>query len=164
MMVQEKVTRLELGKEALDFQAQSTSGPVWLKELAGMWVVLFSYVKDATSICTTQCVSFAEHQDVFKALGVRLLGLSVDSLESHRNWIAKLEKDLGTKLDFPLIADVDKNVARLYGLLDEERGTTVRGVFIIDPKSKLKFAAYYPARIAPNVEEVLRVLRELKKV
>ncbi|MDO8635875.1 MAG: redoxin domain-containing protein, partial [Dehalococcoidia bacterium] len=64
----------------------------------------------------------------------------------------------------PLIADVDKNVARLYGLLDEERGTTVRGVFIIDPKSKLKFAAYYPARIAPNVEEVLRVLRELKKV
>ena len=162
-MVQETSIKLEYGKEAPGFQAQSTAGVVSLNEFLDKWVVLFSYVKDDTSICTSQCVSFAEHQEVFKALGAQLLGLSVDSLESHNKWLAKLEKERGIKLDFPLIADVDKKVARLYRLLDEERGTTVRGIFIIDPKGRVRFMAYYPVRVAPNVEEVLRVLRELKK-
>ena len=162
-MVQNKLVKLEFGKEAPGFQALSTSGTVSLSQFLGQWVVLFSYVRDDTSICTTECVSFAEHQEVFKALGAQLFGLSVDSLESHHKWLTKLEKERGTKLDFPLIADEDKKIGRLYGLMDEERGTTIRGVFIIDPKSRVRFMAYYPARVSPSVEEALRVLRELKK-
>lgn len=155
--------KLKLGQDAPDFMAESTSGWVSLGHYRGKWVVLFSYVKDDTSVCTAQCVSFVDHQETFKALGVQLLGLSVDSLESHQKWVAKLEKERGVKFGFPLVADADKKIARQYGILDEERGMALRGVFVIDPQGKLRFMACYPSRVAPSVEEALRVVRELKK-
>lgn len=158
------ITRPQLGQESPDFSAPSTSGQLSLSQYRGQWVVLFSYAKDDTSICTSQCLSFADHYETFKALDAQLIGLSVDPLDSHQGWIAKLEKEKRVKLSFPLIADVDKKVSRFYGVLDEEKGMSVRGVFVIDPHGKLRFMAYYPLQIAPNVEEIVRVLIELKQL
>ncbi|MBI4289034.1 MAG: redoxin domain-containing protein [Chloroflexi bacterium] len=158
------ITKLQIGQEAPDFRAESTKGPISLGQYRGNWVVLFSYAKDDTSVCTAQCLSFADHQEAFKTLGVQLLGLSVDSVESHEKWVAKLEQEKGAMLDFPLIADQDKRVSRLYGVLDEDKGVALRGVFVIDPAGKLRFMACYPLRVAPNVDEAFRVVRELKEL
>ena len=122
-----------LGQKAPDFTVNTTKGPVSLSDYKGKWVLLFSHPADFTPVCTTEFMGFSERYEDFKKLGVELLGLSVDSIYSHIAWLRDIKEHYGIEVPFPLIADLDKEVARAYNMIDEKTGTTVRGVFIIDP-------------------------------
>jgi peroxiredoxin (alkyl hydroperoxide reductase subunit C) len=148
-----------LGQKAPDFTANTTKGPVSLSDYKGKWVLLFSHPADFTPVCTTEFMGFSERYDEFKKLGVELLGLSVDSIYSHIAWLRDIKEHYGIEVPFPLIADLDKEVARAYNMIDEKTGTTVRGVFIIDPDQKVRWMIYYPAEVGRNISEILRVVK-----
>lgn len=157
--------RLELNAPVPDFEAQTTKGPVRLSEWAkDKWVILFSHPADFTPVCTTEFVQFAKRQSEFEQKDVALLGCSVDSIYSHIAWARNIQNKFGVKIGFPIIADLDGKVSRLYGMIHEHSSntSTVRCVFFIDPKRVLRAMIYYPMNVGRNFDEILRVIDALQ--
>ena len=156
---------LQLGDTAPDFQAQTTDGPISLHEWAGTkWVILFSHPKDFTPVCTTELGYVARLKPEFDRRGVKAIGLSVDSLESHRRWADDIQDTQGFPLNFPIIADADRLIARQYGMIHPRHDElyTVRTVFVIDPKKKIRLTITYPQTAGRNFDEILRVVDSLQ--
>jgi alkyl hydroperoxide reductase subunit AhpC len=156
---------LRLGDEAPDFTAETTDGTLHFHQWLGNgWGVLFSHPKDFTPVCTTELGRVAALKPEFDKRGVKVAGLSVDSLESHRGWIGDIKETQGHALNFPLIADPDKKVANLYGMIHPNASdtATVRSVFVIGPDKKIKLTLTYPASTGRNFDELLRVIDSLQ--
>ena len=151
-----------LGEKAPDFSANTTAGPITLSQFKGKWVLLFSHPADFTPVCTTEFMAFAQRYDEFNALGVQLLGLSIDSIYSHIAWLKDIKEKYGITVPFPVIADTQLEVARLFNMMDEKGGMTVRGVFLIDPDQKVRWMVYYPAEVGRNLDEIIRVIKAFK--
>lgn len=156
---------LQLGDDAPDFTADSTDGPIKFHDYLGSsWGVLFSHPKDFTPVCTTELGRVAALKPEFDKRNVKVVGLSVDSLESHKGWVGDIKETQGTALNFPLVADPDKKVANLYGMIHPNASDTftVRSVFVIGPDKKIKLTLTYPASTGRNFDEVLRVIDSLQ--
>jgi peroxiredoxin 2/4 len=165
--VAEAPHRLELNGPAPDFEANSTHGPIRLSEWQkGRWVILFSHPADFTPVCTTEFVEFGRRFAEFEKRGVALLGNSVDSVYSHIAWVRNIEEKFGVRIPFPVVADLDQKVSRLYGMIHEPSSVTatVRCVFFIDPKRTLRAMIYYPLNVGRNFDEILRVVDALQTV
>ncbi|MBB5753896.1 peroxiredoxin [Prosthecomicrobium pneumaticum] len=156
---------LNLGDTVPDFTADTTEGKVSFHEWLGdSWGVLFSHPKNFTPVCTTELGSVAKLKPEFDKRNVKVIGLSVDPLEAHERWSADIAETQGAELNFPLIADQDKTVADLYGMIHPNASdtTTVRSVFVIGPDKKLKLSLTYPASTGRNFDEILRVIDSLQ--
>ncbi len=156
---------LQLGDDAPDFTAESTDGPIKFHEYLGSsWGVLFSHPKDFTPVCTTELGRVAALKPEFDKRNVKVVGLSVDSLDSHKGWVGDIKETQGHALNFPLVADHDKKVANLYGMIHPNASDTftVRSVFVIGPDKKIKLTLTYPASTGRNFDEVLRVIDSLQ--
>jgi alkyl hydroperoxide reductase subunit AhpC len=156
---------LQLGDIAPDFEAQTTEGPIQLHNWIGdSWVVLFSHPKNFTPICTTELGYTAKLKPEFEKRNVKVIGLSVDQLESHESWANDIKETQGHALNFPLIADSDRKVANLYGMIHPNASDTltVRSVFVIGPDKKVKLTLTYPASTGRNFDEILRVIDSLQ--
>jgi peroxiredoxin (alkyl hydroperoxide reductase subunit C) len=153
-----------INEQAPDFEVKSTQGPLKLSDFKGQWVVLFSHPADFTPVCTTEFVEFARRSDEFKQRGAQLVGLSVDSVPAHIAWIRNINQHFGVNVDFPVIADLDTKVAQKYGLIHPgaSETATVRAVFIIDPRQKIRALVYYPMSLGRNIDEVVRALDALQ--
>lgn len=154
-----------IGDTAPDFTALTTTGQLQFSEYnANSWVILFSHPADFTPVCTTELVAFQQESDFFAAHNTKLIGVSIDSIHSHIAWVQNVREKLGVTLQFPLIADLDGSVARLYGMLHpgESQTATVRAVFFIDPKGIIRLIMYYPLNVGRNLDEVKRVLTALQ--
>lgn len=156
---------LQLGETAPDFTRDSTEGTIRFHDWAGdQWVVFFSHPKDFTPVCTTELGAFARRKAEFGARNTKLLGLSVDSVEDHKSWSGDIEDVGGTAVNYPILADPDLEVARLYGMFHPKADpkVTVRSVFIIDPQKKVRLTLTYPPSAGRSVDEILRVLDSLQ--
>ncbi|HEY3695438.1 peroxiredoxin [Phenylobacterium sp.] len=156
---------LQLNDTAPDFTQDSTEGPLHLYDWAGeSWVVLFSHPKDFTPVCTTELGAVAKLKPEFDRRNVKVIGLSVDPADSHRGWSKDIEETQGAKLNFPLIADHDRKVSDLYGMIHPNASDTmtVRSVFVIDPNRKVRLTLTYPASTGRNFDELLRVIDSLQ--
>jgi thioredoxin-dependent peroxiredoxin len=165
---------LYLGDEAPDFEADSTEGPVKFHEWLGdSWGVLFSHPRNFTPVCTTELGYMANIEPEFAKRGVKIIGLSVDPLENHAQWSKDIEETQGTAPNYPIIADADFNVSKLYGMLPGDvegdptartpaQNQTVRNVFVIGPDKKVKLILVYPMTTGRNFDEVLRVIDSLQ--
>jgi alkyl hydroperoxide reductase subunit AhpC len=156
---------LQLNDTAPDFTQDSTEGPLSFYDWAGdSWVVLFSHPKDFTPVCTTELGEVAKLKPEFDKRGVKVIGLSVDPTGSHEGWSKDIEETQGAKLNFPLIADHDRKVSDLYGMIHPNASDTmtVRSVFVIDPNRKVRLTITYPASTGRNFEEILRVIDSLQ--
>jgi peroxiredoxin (alkyl hydroperoxide reductase subunit C) len=155
---------LALNEPAPDFTAVTTQGKFSLSEMEGKWVVLFSHPADFTPVCTTEFVEFAKLNDAFLKMNVHLVGLSIDSVFSHIAWVRNIEEKFGVKIPFPVIADLDMKVARMYGMIHHKASSTstVRCVFIIDPKRILRAMVYYPMSNGRNIPEIMRLVKALQ--
>jgi alkyl hydroperoxide reductase subunit AhpC len=156
---------LQLNDIAPDFTQDSTEGPLRLYDWAGSsWVVLFSHPKDFTPVCTTELGTVAKLKPEFDRRNVKVIGLSVDPADSHKSWSKDIEETQGAKLNFPLIADHDRKVSNLYGMIHPNASDTmtVRSVFVIDPNRKLRLTLTYPASTGRNFDELLRVIDSLQ--
>ncbi len=156
---------IQLGDDAPDFTAESTEGKVNFHEYLGDgWGVLFSHPKDFTPVCTTELGAVAKLKPEFDKRNAKIIGVSVDSLESHKAWVGDIEETQGVALNYPLIADPDRTVANLYGMIHPNASdtNTVRSVFIIGPDKKLKLTLTYPASTGRNWQEILRVIDSLQ--
>ena len=154
-----------IGDQAPDFEAVTTKGKVKFSEFAkGKWTVLFSHPADFTPVCTTEMSGFAQRKDEFTALNTELMGLSIDSIHAHLGWVNNVHKNTGVYFDFPIIADIDMKVSKLYGMLqpNESETAAVRAVFFIDPKKKIRLIMYYPLNVGRNMNEILRALEALQ--
>jgi alkyl hydroperoxide reductase subunit AhpC len=156
---------IRLGDVAPNFTAQTTDGELdfydWKK---GSWTILFSHPADFTPVCTTELGRVAALKPEFERRNTKVIGLSVDPLESHRDWVQDIEDVTGHALNFPLIADDDSNVANLYDMIHPNANDTmtVRSVFIIDSDNKVRLTLTYPASSGRNFDEVLRALDSLQ--
>ncbi len=156
---------LQLGDTAPDFTADTTEGTIGFHEWLGdKWGVLFSHPKDFTPVCTTELGAVAKLKDEFDQRNAKVIAISVDSLESHERWIPDINETQGTTVNFPIIADPDKKVADLYGMIHPNAGdtVTVRSVFIVGPDKKVKLTITYPQSTGRNFQELLRVLDSLQ--
>jgi alkyl hydroperoxide reductase subunit AhpC len=156
---------LRLGDEAPNFTAYTTQGSITLYDYLGdNWGLLFSHPKDFTPVCTTELGAFARRKGEFEERGVKLIGISVDPLDSHQGWSKDIEETQGAALNFPLIADSDRKVAELYDMIhpNVSETVTVRSVFIIGPDKKVKLIITYPASTGRNFDEILRVIDSLQ--
>jgi len=156
---------LQLGDVVPNFTQDSTEGPIDLYDFAGGdWVILFSHPQDFTPVCTTELGAVAKLKSEFQRRGVKTIGLSVDTLEHHNSWIQDIEDTQGVKLNFPLLADADKKVANLYGMIhpNSDNVFTARSVYIIDPNHKLRLTLTYPAATGRNFDEILRTIDSLQ--
>jgi alkyl hydroperoxide reductase subunit AhpC len=156
---------LQLGDDAPDFTAETTEGPISFHQFLGnSWGVLFSHPKDYTPVCTTELGRVAALKPEFDKRNVKVVGLSVDPLDSHKGWANDIKETQGHALNFPLIADPDKKVANLYGMIHPNASDTftVRSVFVIGPDKKLKLTLTYPASTGRNFDELLRVIDSLQ--
>lgn len=163
----EERPRVELNGPAPDFEANTTHGPIKFAEWAkDKWVILFSHPADFTPVCTTEFIEFAKRYEEFKKRNVALIGNSIDSVYSHIGWIRNIEQNFKIKIPFPVIADLDQKVARLYGMIHEPRSATVtvRCVYFIDPKRNVRAMIYYPLNVGRNFDEILRVVDALQTV
>jgi len=154
-----------IGDPAPEFTAQTTQGEVTLSAWQeGKWVVLFSHPADFTPVCSTELTEFGRRYKEFEQRGVKLIGISVDSIHSHLAWHQNLTKILGVTLPYPIIADSTRAVSELYGMIHPGASATVtvRALFVIDPKRVVRALIYYPLNIGRNVEEVLRVVDALQ--
>ncbi len=158
-------TALQLGDEAPDFVAETTEGTISFHEWLGDgWGVLFSHPKNFTPVCTTELGEVARIKSEFDRRGVKVIGLSVDQLEAHERWSVDILTTQGYAPNFPLIADPDRRVADLYGMIHPNASdtTTVRSVFVIGPDKKVKLTITYPQSTGRNFEEILRVIDSLQ--
>ncbi|HEY5020013.1 MAG TPA: peroxiredoxin [Steroidobacteraceae bacterium] len=156
---------LQLGDIAPDFEADSTVGKINFHQwLGNSWGVLFSHPKDFTPVCTTELGATAKLKGEFEKRGVKVVGLSVDSVDDHLAWKRDIEQTSGAKVEFPMIADPDLKVANLYGMIHPNASDrfTVRSVFVIDPKKKVRLTLNYPASAGRNFDEILRVIDSLQ--
>lgn len=155
---------LLLGDTVLNFTQESTDGPIDLYDFFGDgWGILFSHPTDFTPVCTTELGAVAGLKGQFDKRNTKVIGLSVDELASHRDWVKDIEDTQNVKLNFPIIADSDQKVANLYSMIQsEDNKMTVRSVFIIDPEKKLRLTITYPAATGRNFAEILRVLDSLQ--
>ena len=156
---------LRLGDEAPNFQAETTDGPIDFYEYLGDgWGVLFSHPKDFTPVCTTELGRVAALKPEFDKRNVKVVGLSVDPLDSHNSWKGDIEETQGTALNFPLVADPDRTVADLYDMIHPNANDTltVRSVFVIGADKKVKLIITYPASTGRNFDEILRVIDSLQ--
>jgi len=156
---------LQLGDIAPDFKAQTSIGPIQFHEFLGdSWGVLFSHPADFTPVCTTELGRTAGLQEEFAKRNVKVLALSVDSLEKHAEWIKDINETQHVTLGFPIIADEDKSIANAYGMIHPKASETftVRSLFIIGPDKKIKLTITYPASTGRNFVEVLRVIDSLQ--
>lgn len=153
-----------LNEPAPAFEALTTHGVLRLSDYEGSWLILFSHPADFTPVCTTEFLAFAEIYPELQRRGVELLGLSIDSVYSHIAWVRSIEEKFGVKIPFPIIADLNKEVASLYGMVmpGESKTETSRCVFIIDPKGNLRAMIYYPLTTGRNMQEILRVIDALQ--
>jgi peroxiredoxin (alkyl hydroperoxide reductase subunit C) len=154
-----------IGDNAPDFEAMTTHGKLNFSDYAdGKWVILFSHPADFTPVCTTELSGFAERKKDFEALNTKLMGLSIDSIHSHLAWVNNVHEKTDIYFDFPIIADIDMKVAKLYGMLqpNESETAAVRAVFFIDPYLKIRLIMYYPLNVGRNMEEILRALQALQ--
>jgi thioredoxin-dependent peroxiredoxin len=156
---------LQLGDTAPDFTAPTADGEIHFHEWLGdSWGVLFSHPADFTPVCTTELGAAAKLQPEFEKRGVKIAAVSVDSKEDHVAWISDINETQGANLTFPLIADVDRHVSELYGMIHPNANATatVRSVFIIGPDKKLKLSLTYPASTGRNFDEIIRVIDSLQ--
>ena len=156
---------LQLGDIAPDFEAETTAGKLKFHDwLGNSWGVLFSHPKNYTPVCTTELGYTAKLRPEFERRNVKVIGLSVDKLVDHEGWSKDIEETQGQKLNFPLIADPDKQVSNLYGMIHPNASDTftVRSVFVIDPSRKIRLTLTYPASTGRNFDEVLRVIDSLQ--
>ncbi|MDQ1281312.1 MAG: Peroxiredoxin [Thermoproteota archaeon] len=153
-----------LGQNAPDFEAVTTQGTLRLADYKGMWLILFSHPADFTPVCTTEFMAFSKIYEELKKRNTELLGLSVDSISSHIAWIRNVEEKMGVKIPFPIIADLNKDIAKKFGMIHPEQSKTetVRCVFIIDPESKMRTMLYYPLSTGRNMSEILRLIDALQ--
>lgn len=156
---------LRLGDTAPDFSADSTMGPIRFHDWLGTsWGVLFSHPRDYTPVCTTELGYTAKIKGEFDRRGVKVIGLSVDSVEDHLGWTRDIEQTQSCTLNFPMIADPDLRIADLYGMIHphESDRFTVRALFVIDPDKNVRLTMTYPASTGRNFDEVLRVIDSLQ--
>ena len=156
---------LRLGDIAPDFVAETTEGKISFHEYLGDgWGVLFSHPKDFTPVCTTELGMVSKLKPEFDKRNVKVVGLSVDPIESHRTWVGDIEETQGTALNFPLIADPDRTVSDLYDMIHPNANDTltVRSVFVIGADKKVKLIITYPASTGRNFDEILRVIDSLQ--
>jgi thioredoxin-dependent peroxiredoxin len=156
---------LQLGDVAPDFEIDTTEGPIKFHDyINGSWAVLFSHPKNFTPICTTELGYTAKLKPEFDKRGVKIIGLSVDPLDAHEKWSQDIAETQGYALNFPLIADPDRKVANLYGMIHPNASDTltVRSVFVIGPDKKIKLTLTYPASTGRNFDEILRVIDSLQ--
>jgi alkyl hydroperoxide reductase subunit AhpC len=156
---------IRLGSEAPDFVQESTEGTIRFHEWIGNnWVILFSHPKDFTPVCTTELGLVAKLKPEFDKRHVKAIAVSVDDVASHRSWVGDIEETQHTKLNFPILGDADKKVSNLYEMIhpDLSDTTTVRSVFIIDPKKKVRAIITYPQSAGRNFDEILRVIDSLQ--
>jgi len=153
-----------IGDMAPLFEAETTFGPLRLEDFRDSWLVFFSHPADFTPVCTTEFVAFAKCYNKFQEIGAELLGLSIDSIFSHIGWVRNIEDTFKLKIPFPIVADVDARVARLYGMIMPGDSTTEtsRCVFVIDPAGKIRATVYYPLTTGRNVDEILRLVTALQ--
>ncbi len=155
-----------IGDPAPDFSAVTTQHTefnfsAWQEQ---DWVVLFSHPADFTPVCTTELIGFARQYDLFRQRNVKLIGLSVDSIHSHLAWVRNIQEKMNVSIPFPMIADVNMKIAKLYGMIHPNASSTatVRAVFIIDPKRVVRALVYYPLNAGRNVDEILRLVTALQ--
>jgi len=165
---------LYINDTAPDFEAQTTEGPIKFHDWLGdSWAVLFSHPKDFTPVCTTELGYMAAIKPEFDRRGVKIIGLSVDGVDKHGDWAKDIEETQGTAPNYPIIADSDFNVSKLYGMLPADTAgdsaartpadnQTVRNVFVIGPDKKIKLILVYPMTTGRNFDEVLRVIDSLQ--
>ena len=156
---------LRLGDEAPNFTAETTEGTINFHEWLGNgWGILFSHPKDYTPVCTTELGTVAKITNDFKKRGVKVIAISVDPLESHLTWAEDIKETQGHALNFPLIADPDRRVADLYGMIHPNASdtVTVRSVFVVGPDKKVKLMITYPQSTGRNFDEILRVIDSLQ--
>jgi peroxiredoxin (alkyl hydroperoxide reductase subunit C) len=154
-----------IGDVAPDFEAVTTKGKIKLSDYANdKWIVMFSHPADFTPVCTTEMSGFAMRKAEFDALNTELLGLSIDSVHAHLGWVSNVKEKTGVYFDFPIIADIDMKVSKLYGMLqpNESETAAVRAVFFIDPEKKIRLIMYYPLNVGRNMNEILRALEALQ--
>ncbi|KAI8837093.1 thioredoxin-like protein [Chytridium lagenaria] len=165
---------VRLGDIAPTFTAATTKGEISFHAYKqGAWAILFSHPEDFTPVCTTELGQVAKLNDEWEKRGVKVLGLSCNTLESHEAWIADIDETQNCSVKFPIIADKDRKIATLYDMLDHQDATnidkvgmplTVRSVFIIDPKNVIRLILTYPASTGRNFDEILRTIDSLQLV
>lgn len=156
---------IRLGDIAPDFEADTTEGRIRFHEWVGdSWAILFSHPKDYTPVCTTELGAVAKLMPEFAKRNVKPIGLSVDPVDSHKGWVADIEETQNAKVTYPIIADPDKKVADLYGMMhpNEDATHTVRVVYIIDPSKKVRLMLTYPQTTGRNFDEILRVIDSMQ--
>ena len=165
---------LQLNETAPDFEANTTQGRIRFHEWIGdSWAILFSHPKDFTPVCTTELGYMARIKPEFDRRNVKVIGLSVDPLDRHEDWVDDIEETQGARPDYPIISDADFNVSKLYEMLPGDTGgdplsrtpadnQTVRNVFVIGPDKKIKLVLVYPMTTGRNFDEVLRVIDSLQ--
>lgn len=165
---------LRINDIAPDFQQNSTFGPIRFHEwIEGSWALFFSHPKDFTPVCTTELGSVAQLKPEFDALGVKVIGLSVDPVDNHARWADDIRETQGHEPNFPMIADTDLSVSKLYDMLPAEiegeadgrtaaDNATVRNVFIVGPDKRIKLILVYPMTTGRNFHEILRVIRSMQ--
>jgi peroxiredoxin (alkyl hydroperoxide reductase subunit C) len=154
----------KLGAPAPQFEAITTHGTLRLEDYSGSWLILFSHPADFTPVCTTEFIGFAKIYPELKKLNCELLGLSIDSVYAHIAWVRNIEEKLNVKIPFPVIADLDRKVANLYGMVSmaESKTETSRCVFVIDDKQNIRAMIYYPLTTGRNMDEILRLITALQ--
>jgi alkyl hydroperoxide reductase subunit AhpC len=156
---------LLLGDTAPDFEIDTSEGPIQFHDWIGDdWVIFFSHPADFTPVCTTELGFTAKLKDEFAKRGAKAIALSVDSVDDHKAWIGDIEETQGVKMNFPIIADVDRKVSDLYDMIhpNADPKVTVRSVYIIDPNKKIRATFTYPPSAGRNFNEVLRLLDSLQ--
>ena len=152
-----------VGRRAPDFSARSSKGELSMAAFEGSWTLLFCHPASFTPVCTTEFIELARHNNEFDSLGVELLGLSVDSIYSHINWLEWIKARTDVEVQFPVIEDLSMEVARAYGMIDSTSRTSaaVRACYFIDPKQIIQAIIHYPMYVGRSVDELLRVQRAL---
>lgn len=156
---------IKLEEKAPNFQAETSQGKIDFYDYLGDgWGILFSHPADYTPVCTTELGRMSQLQEEFSKRNTKLIALSVDNVDSHKGWISDINETQNTEVDYPIIADADKKVANLYGMMHPaaDDTKTVRSVFIISPDKKVKLTITYPASVGRNFNEILRVLEALQ--
>lgn len=153
-----------IGDLAPQFEAKTTQGQIKLEDYKGSWLILFSHPADFTPVCTTEFVAFQNIYPELRELNTELLGLSVDSLPAHIAWVRNIQEKLGVKIEFPVIADLTREIAMKYGMIhpNESSTETNRAVFVIDDKQVIRALIYYPLNAGRNMDEILRLLQALQ--
>jgi peroxiredoxin (alkyl hydroperoxide reductase subunit C) len=153
-----------LGDKVPDIEVPTTHGTLRLSDFKGSWLIIFSHPADFTPVCTTEFMAFAQIHPELQKRGVELLGLSVDSLTSHIAWVRNIEEKTGIKINFPIIADLNKEAATRFGMVHpgQSKTETVRCVFVIDPNQVFRLMLYYPLSTGRNMDEILRAVDALQ--